>query len=278
MINRGRWVFIFIVVFLPMAVQALPSIHTYYVYFIVAYDDPKVVIFAQDLVKIVSEDELSESYFKNHAMYFDIILFDTLRADAFGDPDSWWSLNRTYDYIDNSTQDEAIESRTRLLTAYQEEGYTVYSVDYHIESDDVIYVNFLSPLKASDCPPLPDQFRKSKSAQEEPTNETENDSFAKLLLEAESGRVTFWASKDVGVMKIYVDGNYIGSLKGYLDSSRPDCSFPQTVFPSVDLLEGTYSYEGVGEPGYTQQLKVKGSFATKAGGCILIEIMPPREE
>lgn len=80
------------------------------------------------------------------------------------------------------------------------------------------------------------------------------------------GKISFWSNVKRGTMKVYLDGNYIGTFKSYFENGSPVCGQIGTI--TVSRPPGSYNYYAVSEGSFTTSTW-KGSVTVSAGGCTL---------
>jgi hypothetical protein len=81
------------------------------------------------------------------------------------------------------------------------------------------------------------------------------------------GKISFWTNlKRSGNMKVYLDGNYIGSFTSYFDTGTPACGQQGTI--TVSRSPGTYNYYAVSEGTFGNKTW-RGTITVMAGNCSL---------
>jgi hypothetical protein len=91
-----------------------------------------------------------------------------------------------------------------------------------------------------------------------------NDPYSTTIEPTKPGKISFWSSvKRSGEIKVYIEGNYIGSITSYFKEGTPLCGQNGTL--TFEYKPGTYNYKAV-----CNKWTWNGQITIVEGGCSLM--------
>jgi len=145
-----------------------------------------------------------------------------------------------------------------------------YSTREAVWKNVVNYVNSISRVDFADdyqFNSIQRNFNNIERSLYEKYNELVSQNFERENLKSSNStsscKIYFWTNwKRSGYIKVYLDGDYIGTIDGYFDGAMPVCGQDGTV--TVSRPPGTYNFYATSEKTFTT-IKWEGTITVKAG-------------